>query len=510
MLSSIQRNITKPAARAKRQTATEVEHRAENGNSDLVTLNILHVNDLHGVVNPRLEPKISADGKAGGLANLKTAIDRQRAKNPDGTVVVCTGDFAEGTMESYLSKGEVAIKALKGFGFDLVVPGNHDFAWGQNALQAMLTGLNAPSLGANIVQAASGELMEGQQATAVLNRKGVELGFIGLTTPEMRHYIAEDKLKGLDFLPTEETVRKHLPQLEKKSDLQVALTHIGFEQDCKLARETEGLEEIIGGHSHTVLPEGHKENGVHVAQAGSFGVYLGNTEIVWDKTNGRLVSIESGVIPVENSKFEPDEPTAKVMAPYLKEAEEIGSTIKGEALEELHYGHREASMLNQIHADSLLENSGADLAICNSRTLRGHIPAGPTSYRDLYQALPFTEENLVTMEATGQMVLDEIEDDLRDKATELAVPSGLSYQYDSSKPEGQRLVSVKLADGSPLNPHKTYRVAANETMSRKRHFDRAENKQVICGVQPLFFEAYEKSGPWKNDPDSRVVDLGRE
>jgi 2',3'-cyclic-nucleotide 2'-phosphodiesterase (5'-nucleotidase family) len=475
---------------------------------DLVTLNILHVNDIHGVLNPRISPEISADDKAGGLANLKTAVDRQRAKNPDGTVVVCTGDFAEGTMESYLSKGEVAIKALKAFGFDLVVPGNHDFAWGQNALQAMLTGLNAPSLGANIVNAMTGEVMEGQKPTAVLNKKGVDLGFIGITTPEMRHYIAEEKLEGLDFRPAAETVKKkYLPELEQQSGLQIGLTHIGFEQDCKLAQDTEGLEQIIGGHSHTVLPEGHQENGVEISQAGSFGLYLGNTEIVYDRAQDRLVSLRSEVIPVENQKFEADQKVAGVMAPYLEKAEKVGSSVKGEALEELHYGHREASKLNQIHADSLLEASGADLCICNSRTLRGHIPAGPTTYRDLYQALPFTEENLVTMKATGKMILDEIEDDLRDKAIELAVPSGLTYEYDPSRPEGSRVVKALTSDGKPLDLEKTYTLACNETMSRKSHFDAAEEKQVLGGVQPLFFQAYENSGPWKNDPDTRVVNL---
>lgn len=505
MLSPL--NTVKTPISRKNQSVSVGKPETDQSPTDLVTLNILHVNDIHGVVNPRISPEISSEEKAGGLAHLKTAIDRQRAKNPDGTMVVCTGDFAEGTMESYLSKGEVAIKALKGFGFDLVVPGNHDFAWGRNALQAMLSGLNAPSLGANIIQGASGQLMEGQEATAVLKKKGVDVGFIGITTPEMRHYIAEEKLEGLDFRPAAETVKKHMPDLEKRSDLQIGLTHIGFEQDCRLARDTEGLEQIIGGHSHTVLEKGHQENGVHISQAGSFGLYYGNTEIVYDRANKSLVSIRSEVVPVENSKFDADSQVESTMAPFLKEAEEIGGSIRGEALEELHYGHREASKLNQVHADSLLEASGAEVCICNSRTLRGHIPAGPTTYRDLYQALPFTEENLVVMNATGQMILDEIEDDLRDKATELAVPAGLTYSYDPKRPEGERVVDVRLSDGRKLEPDRSYRLATNETMSRKSHFDKATEKSVLGGVQPLFFESYEKNGPWRNDPDDRVLKL---
>ena len=72
------------------------------------------------------------------------------------------------------------------------------------------------------------------------------------------------------------------------------------------------------------------------------------------------------------------------------------------------------------------------------------------------------------------------------------------------RPEGHRLIDVRLADGTPLDPQAFYTIVSNETMSRKAAFKNAQDKRVLGPVQPLFFEAVKRLSPLKNDPDNRV------
>lgn len=471
---------------------------------DTILLDILHVNDMHGFLEPQKDPKVS-QGLVGGFARVKTVLDRARDDNPDGTLVLNAGDIAEGTMVSYLTRGKSVAEALRPFKFDALALGNHDFAWGQAALAGMMGAIGCPVVAANVVKTSDGSVMDGAQPYILKDVKGVKVGILGLDTPEMRHFVAGEKLQGLDFLDGVETVQKWLPEVRAKgAEVVVVLSHMGFEEDCKLAKAVPGLDVIVGGHSHTELREGHQEGDTLIVQAGSLTKFVGRATLEFDPVTRRVVGHQACLIPVKVDTVSPDPEVSAIIAPYLHEAQQVGAKVMGEAREDLHHAHREAAKLNQIHADSLLRASGAEIGICNSRTLRANVREGEVTYKDLYSALPFTEENYVVLRATGRQVLAEIEDDLRDKATELAVPAGLSYAYDPTRPEGQRVMSATLASGEALDPEREYSVVLNETMSRKPAFQETPRK-VLGPVQPLFFEAFGTGSPWNDDPDSRVT-----
>jgi 2',3'-cyclic-nucleotide 2'-phosphodiesterase (5'-nucleotidase family) len=472
----------------------------------LIRLNILHMNDIHGAVEPMMDPKISPDSPVGGLANSKTLIDREKAKNPDGTLLLNAGDIAEGSLVSYVTKGQVVVDALKDMGFDAAALGNHDFAWGQNALNCMIQGMDTPILAANVTRTEDGRVMDGAKPYLIQDVKGVKVGIIGLDTPAVGHFVDEAKLKGLQFNDGASTISRYLPEVkEKGADLVVVLSHMGFEEDKKLARDVKGIDVIVGGHSHTELKEGHREGDTLIVQAGSLTRFVGNLQLDVDPATRKIVSHQARLIPVIAKEIEPDPQIQAILKPYLAEAEKIGAVVMGEATEDLHYAHREACKLNQIHADSIREKTGAEVGICNSRTLRGHVPKGPITYRQLYSALPFTEENYVTCRAKGSTILQEIEDDLRDGATELAVPTGLKYQYDPSRPEGRRVTSIVTADGRPLDMDKEYSLVLNETMAKKKTFKDVKDRKVHGGVQQVFFDYVKAGSPWQDNPDDRVV-----
>jgi len=139
-----------------------------------VKLNILHMNDFHGAVEPMLDPDVSKDSSVGGIAYSKTVIDKEREKNPEGTMVLNAGDIAEGTMVAYLSKGRVVTDAFKELKFDALALGNHDFAWGQGDLRNMVEGIDTPIVAANVTKTKNGEVMDGAKPY-IVNLKNLSI-----------------------------------------------------------------------------------------------------------------------------------------------------------------------------------------------------------------------------------------------------------------------------------------------------------------------------------------------
>lgn len=489
-------------------------------------ITVLHVNDVHGTVDPLLAPEISGVSNVGGLAWLASLAKKVRAENPHSTIFLNGGDLAEGSMFSYLSRGVAYCSAMSAMHFDLITLGNHDFAWGQQDLHNMIKALKTPVVVGNVQYGSTGQTLADVTPYRILEVDGVKIGVLGLDTPNIRHFIAEFKLKDLIFRESADTVRWYMPLMRQAgADIIVVLSHIGYEEDLKLAKEVPGIDLIVGAHSHTALEHGTKVNDTLVVQAGSLTKYLGKVDMTVAGEPGamKVADIKAELIPVICADLEPDKEVEAILKPYREQADKIGEKVCGEASEDVLHAHREAAKLNQIHADSILQAAGEKrpvlpgfdepgpdkplFGICNSRSMRGNLHKGAIKYRELYSSLPFTEENYVTMRVTGQAVIDEIEDDLRDKATELAVPCGLTYKYSASRPEGRRLVEIKLADGSALDPKAEYLIVSNETMSRKPAFKNAKDKRVLGPVQPIYFEAVKKLSPLRNNPDNRVERL---
>ncbi|HBM96440.1 TPA: hypothetical protein DD394_02725, partial [bacterium UBP9_UBA11836] len=175
------------------------------------TLTILHVNDVHGSVDPGIDPKIDKKSKVGGLAWLATLIKQVRAQDPKAPLLLNGGDLAEGSMLSYMSRGVGYCKALHNLKFDAVALGNHDFAWGQEALANMLQALDSPVLAANIQYLSSGMPLKGSQPYRLVEVEGIKVGIIGLDTPDIKHFIAQHKLNDLVFRKSAKTVKYNLP-----------------------------------------------------------------------------------------------------------------------------------------------------------------------------------------------------------------------------------------------------------------------------------------------------------
>ncbi|MBQ7503429.1 bifunctional metallophosphatase/5'-nucleotidase [bacterium] len=479
---------------AQDQVSLEGENKPAEGT---VSLRLLHINDVHGAAVD--------EGGRGGLAKAATVIERERENAPGQVLTLNAGDLAEGSMVSYLTKGGVISEAMAQIGFDAIEPGNHDFAWGQQDLQQMLADTHAPIINASITREDGSTFGE---PFMVKDVGGVKVGILGLDVENMARYVSDEKLEGLTFNSSAATLEKFLPKMkEAGADVIMVLSHIGFDEDKKIAQQFPEIDVIVGGHSHTELPEGHYEGNTLIVQAGTKGQYVGEVDLSLDLGTKKIAAADARLIPVDES-VEPDPEVAAIIQASMDSVAEIGSKVMGQATEDLSFSYWEAGKVNQIHADSVLEATGADISFVSSRNPRGSIQAGEVTYEELFNAFPHTEEDVVVMkDVPGSLLIAEMETRVGDNGRGPVTPGGFSYTYDVSQPEGSRCVDIRMKDGSKMDPNGKYTVATTISMARKSAFKGLE-KQTIGSSQEIFMKYFEKGGTWSDNPDNRVTKIG--
>ena len=274
------KNKVSPKKPESPKITDQVDIKGKDSQTEPLTIDILHMNDVHGQVTPMTQGTGDQKKEVGGLAGAKTVIDEQRRQNPGGTITLNAGDLAEGTMEAYFTKGKIVTSAMREIGFDAVTIGNHDFAWGRENLDEMMTDIRAPFIAANVTNEADGSLMKGLKPYIMQDIKGVKVAVIGLETPETGFRVDKELTGNVKFAKGADTIKKYLPEVkEKGADMVVVLSHLGFEQDKELARQVDGIDVIVGGHSHSEVEGGHKEGNTVIVQAGSQGRFVGKLSV---------------------------------------------------------------------------------------------------------------------------------------------------------------------------------------------------------------------------------------
>ena len=240
-------------------------------------IQIIHTNDLHSYLKG-FQPD------RGGYYRVKTLIDQLKASaKAKGieSIVLDAGDFGEGSHYFLADEGMNSFEALKLLGVDAAVIGNHDYMFGGKALGDQIRKVNSKTqfLGANISYTEDMRLKGLLKDSVRFVVDGMNIDIIGLTTNALHFVYAISP--GLIF-PAAPVSRAHsLIARENKSDLVVALTHLGVSKDKKLVEEDPNIDIVIGGHSHTrleeaVLQENSEKRLIPIVQTGAYGKAVGS------------------------------------------------------------------------------------------------------------------------------------------------------------------------------------------------------------------------------------------
>lgn len=416
-------------------------------------LRFLHVNDFHGFAEP-YQPLGSAE-PLGGAAYLAGAVDRLQADRP--TLLLAAGDMIQGNNWANLFHGKSSIELMNAMGFDAMVVGNHEFDFGQKVLLERIKEARFPMLGANVQGLAR------LKPYVIKTIGGIRVAIIGVVTADTPSTTNPQNVAGLKFSPPEAAVAGYLKELKGKADLMVVLSHLGYPEDQALARKVQGIDLIIGGHTHTRLETPVRVNHTIIGQAWEHAKALGVLDL--DLEDGKIVKFAGHLEEIKPASGQLDKEAQRIVAQYSRQVDALLDKVVGETEVDLdgeQVRTRETN-LGDLVADIMRAAAGADAALLNGGSIRTSLHQGKIKAKDVYAALPF-DNYVVAIRLTGGQLRQALEQGvsgLEKGAGRFPQVSGLSFTYSRSAPVGSRVREVAVM-GQPLDPGKTYVVATND------------------------------------------------
>ncbi|WP_262174269.1 5'-nucleotidase C-terminal domain-containing protein [Saccharococcus sp. Marseille-Q5394] len=480
-------------------------------------LSIMHFNDTHSHLD--------------NAAKRVTAVKEVRTKKPSA-LLLDAGDVFSGTLYFNEFLGQADLEFMNLMKVDAMTFGNHEFDLGSSeqghqALVDFIEAAQFPFVSSNV------DFSKDKLFTGLFNTKissapnngniytgivkevnGEKVGIFGLTTADTVDISSPGSITFSNYI---EQAKKMVAEFEAMGvNKIVAITHIGYDDnpavdnDLELAKAVEGIDIIVGGHSHTKLDKPvlftNKKQPTIIVQAYQYAENLGTLDVAFDK-NGIVVEHNGELIPIGSKVEDPD--AAEILKKYADRINQVKNEETGSvAVKELANPRLSDSSnisvrsnetpLGNVITDGMLAKAkeyapDVIMAMQNGGGIRKPINQGPITVGEVIEVLPFGN-TLAMMKLTGAEIKEAFETSFKEYPKEnggFLHVSGAKVEFDSSKPVGDRVVSVKYNSGNDvyveIEDAKTYTIATNAfTAKGGDGFD-------------VFKRAYE---------EGRVVDLG--
>ncbi|MFH1681905.1 MAG: bifunctional UDP-sugar hydrolase/5'-nucleotidase [Candidatus Eisenbacteria bacterium] len=423
------------------------------------TITLFHTNDLHSHYEAESVGRSGEESLVGGFAALEATLRRER-ETAAHSLYLDAGDFMTGTPLSDIdyegARGGAIVAFYNLVGLDAQVLGNHEFDQTLENLDALISLAEYPVLAANL-RRSDGSLYTGK-AYETFTVGDVRVGVIGITIDGLSSLMSADKRAHLEIDTGIETLVDLVDEVDGKSDLVVVLSHEGIDMDREIARVVDGIDVIVGGHSHTRLGEGEWVKGVLIVQAGSNAQWLGRADLV--VRSDSLAGAECRLVRADAEEAEPSAELADLVEVFQERIDDEYGYVIADAPSELGRCYFCESDLGNWVTDRLREETGADVALLNSGGIRQDIAAGPVTKLDIFEVLPFWNqicvftcagEDLLTFALTNAIAEAE-------ETHGILQVSGLTYSWWQS-PEGIK-IHTAMVGGKPVDPAKSYKVAS--------------------------------------------------
>ena len=461
-------------------------------------ITILTINDYHGSLAPA--------GSNVGAAKLVDAIKTEKAKNPEGTIIVSAGDNYQGSAMSNMLYGEPVSEVLKEMGLELSAVGNHEFDWGIDKITKWAEDGELTFVVTNIYDIRTNEPVDWAEPFVIIEKEGVKVGFIGLATPETAYKTLKANVVNYEFRDPVEVITEWVPKVKDAgADIIIALTHLGSFQDkegnvsgeAAALSEVDGVDAVISGHTHQRVSG--MVNGKPLVQAYKNGRSIGKITFIFDENN-KLVSAEPFL---DNLYDRPDtlKDDANTLAIFERYNEELGPVlgkVLGKTTVDLdHDRYAGPSLLGEWVSEIMKDKVGVQIGMTNGGGLRTDVPAGEITAGKLYEVMPF-DNTLYTMKLSGADVKANIEHGIMNDDIGWIQIAGVRATYNPNAEAGNRITSMVLEDGTVVEMDKYYTVVTNDFMftgGDKYNFENAKDGlDTFIPIRDALMEAVEKAG----------------
>ena len=424
---------------------------------------LLHSNDMHGdFLAENVEDKL-----VGGVSMLSGYINKVRSEEPN-TIYCIAGDMFRGSVIDSESHGISTIGIMNMLAPDVVTIGNHETDYGLAHLLFIEKCANFPIINANLhINVNNKRLFNPYK---ILNVDGMKILFIGILTEEVLSQTKADNVVGtfVDVNDAAKEIGKICNAFNAVDiDFTVLLTHIGFEEDKKLAAMLDpewGVDVIIGGHSHTFLDKPEIVNNIPIVQAGIGTDQIGRFDIVVDTDSNSIDSFVWSTIPINEKTC----PRNEQLEQYIKNIKEKTSEKYDRIICKFPRTYNNEDKFKQTELGSVLCDAlkaayGVDIFLYGSGSMRRK-SAGPTfTYGDMCETIPYTEKSYC-LTLSGEQIRnlfnylfrDEMFDGSHNEYFQLS--KGLEVVFDRKT---QKVSSLKL-NGKPINDDDVFNVGICE------------------------------------------------
>lgn len=474
-----------------------------------VEIKLLQTSDIHGNLFP--ENFITMTPAQGGMSRISTIVKNYREKYGDNVILLDNGDILQGQPSVYYYNyvdtlsPHITAQVMNYMGYDAGNVGNHDVETGRHTLDRWAKDCNMPILGANILDKNTGE--PHFSPYKVFERDGVKIAVLGMITPAIPVWLSEDIWEGLTFVDMEESARQWIPIIKSKEnpDIIIGLFHAGksgtvlsgYKENpsMEIARNVPGFDMILFGHDHLVENrkiENIAGDSVLLMNPANTGQVLTDITLkVSLDDNGKVIGKSIDGTLADVNKYQPDKEFMSLFAPQIDTirqyvSEPVGFFTDSITSDDVLFGP--SKLIDLIH-EFQLESTGADISFAAPISTNASIKAGTIHMSDLFSLYKY-ENALYVLQLTGKEIKDYLEfsyalwtDRIEKEGDHLLLfkeqqaageamraklknppynfdsAAGIKYVVDVTKPAGEKITITSMADGTPFDMDKTYKVA---------------------------------------------------
>lgn len=428
---------------------------------DLTIITTMSTSDIHGHMTP-YTPSGSAI-EVGGSAKAAWLFQEAERRNPN-TLILDGGDSPYNTDLANISLGQSSVDVMNAQGYDATVLGNHDFDYSFENLLSLAERAEYAMLSANTYWK-DGSYPEQFSPYIVKEVGGVDVAIVGLTDDGSKATTHFSNTQDIEFHDQWEVGQDVVAQADAESDVVILLSHLhGANND--VPTKIDGIDMEIGG-GNDIFGRPLNIEGTVVVNPGGVGTCVNQTNL--NVKDGQVLGYTFNQI-ILSSDVPEVEAVNEIIAGYQADLDAQMEEVIGQCASDIAWSsplvRTQESPLGNLAADALRDYCDADIAIQNGGGIRAGLTAGDVTVGDIFAMLPF--DNKVTLvEVTGQTVWDALENGVSgypETYGQFPQVSGIHYTFDGSKPAGERIVSVTLPDGTPLEMDGWYTLACNDFM----------------------------------------------
>lgn len=467
-----------------------------------VNIKLLGTSDVHGRIVP-WSYGADVEDKSGSYAQIATYVKDVR-KNNKNVVLVEVGDAIQDNQIDVFAKDKKYYKdhpipkVLNEMNYDIFVLGNHEFNFGMKALDEILKDIKAKKLTANFYHKKNDKRYI--DATTIIEKDGVKLGIIGLSTP-MSAKFEEDtgNLKDMKFTSPTEEARTQVEKLKAKGvDAIIAVTHMGIDNENNIPdtgmrdviNAVDGIDVVIAGHMHKDVPSETIKNTL-ITEPHRYGTVVSEVDLTFDindKKEVKLVKKESKTVPVK--ALEADKKIVEIYKPYHEKLRELNNVVIGQTANEMVPQETKHGVSAAFSKDTGLSSfindveqhySGADVVTFSFDHQKARMDKGDIKKKDIIFNYRYAGGDVTVYELTGKQLKEYMEwsanyfDTIQPGDTEYRynaerkkskyvtydIFGGVNYKIDLRNPQGSKIVDLTLADGKPVTDDMKLKVDMN-------------------------------------------------